>query len=560
MLKTPFGTSAMSMDRTMLMSMWAKTLIEKPNLLENPNKEVLLAGIGHPTLPVDPETVQFAADYWKKFSADVTEHYKDVYQPEEITNIANNRGLVRHYGHPQGELCYREQASEALSTWYGVDIKPQYLMFTNGGCASLYNIFRVLHNQSPNGSRIILPTPCYPLHISSEKSHIPHPMNVLELPGYEITAKAIQASIEEANKLAQEDGAYPSAIVICDPYNPLGTTLDASELPEIVKVLEQYPDILLVLDEPYAEMTFDHKHQSIFSCCSSIEDRVVAIRSATKSFSLAGERMSVTICRNKYLMSQLLEINIMTAGHAATSLQAIYAFALTKLSNKKMQRMKSYYQPQVEYAYKRLVAMGAAMPDESYKPNSTFYILCDLKDMYYLPRSAKAKICNPSDEPHTTAEEIAYTLLFSEAILITPLSYYGLNSDTPYFRITCAIGTELLGDFFDRLESKLVEARLRKQMILAQQVKEMLARFDVINPFFAEEARQAIALEYSETENISLAWHLKNNIKAISDCIVRGSQMIRDYNKANAALKSVDVSVKPSVMVEEKENKSSIAA
>jgi|GEM_PF-1714510 len=542
MLKTPYGTAAMSMDRTMLMSMWATRLIEKPSLLENPEKPVLLAGIGHPTLPVDPEMAQFAANHWQSFADDVAKQYKDVYQPSDITEIANNNMLVRHYGHPQGELRYRKQAADALTDWYGVSIKPENLMFTNGGCASLYNIFRSLHKKYPKGSRVILPTPCYPLHISTEQSHIPHPINVLSLPEYKITAKAIQESIEEAMALAEKDGAIPSAIILCDPYNPFGTTLDVEELPKIAKVLAQYPKILLVLDEPYAEMTFEHKHKSLFIYCEEIKDRVVVIRSATKSFSLAGERMSVTICQNKYLMSQLIETNIITSGHAATSLQAIYAFALAKLTVEKLQRIKDFYQHQVDYAYGRLVDMGADMPNKNYKPNSTFYILCDLKDLYYLPRSVKATICDPSNEPHTTAEEIAYTLLFSEAILITPLSYFGLESDTPYFRITCAIGTELLSDFFDRLESKLVEARLRKQMMLGQQIQDMLVRLKAIDPVFAQHAEQIIALQNTQPNNMSMAKHLQQNIKSIAHCMIKASQMIADFNKAGHSLKSIEVS------------------
>jgi aspartate/methionine/tyrosine aminotransferase len=537
MLNTPLGAPALSMDRTMLMSMWAKKLIQEPNLLENPNKQMLLAGIGHPTLPVDLETAQFAANYWKSFVDDVSQFSKQEYTQQEITAIANNYNLVRHYGLPQGEICYRAQAAQSLSSWYETPIDPDHVMFTHGGCASLFNVFRVLEKQNPEGARIILPTPCYPLHISTFKKQISHPLNVLEQPGYKITAIAIQKSIDEALHLAKRDHAYPKAIILCDPYNPLGTTLDKDELPKIVKVLEMYPDILLVLDEPYAEMTYGYKHVSLLKFCESIKDRVIAIRSATKSFSLAGERMSLTICQNKYLMNHLVESNILISGHAATSQQAIYAFALSKMDAKKLKRTQDYYEPQLEFAYNRLREMGANMPDDTYKPDATFYILCDLKDLYYLKRSPKSFICDPSREPHTTAEEVAYTLLFSESILITPLSYYGMQSDTPYFRITCGIGIELLTELFDRLESKLIEARTRKRAMLLEQLHHLLSKLDYAEPLFAKEARQTIAFEVAPSKTISLAKQLKHSIQSITYYLLTGSRIIKEFNIAAMASK-----------------------
>ena len=533
MLNTPLGTPAISMDRTMLMSMWAKKLIQEPNLLEDPHKKMLLAGIGHPTLPVDLETAQFAANYWNSFVDEVSQYAKDEYTQQEITAIANNYNVVRHYGNPQGEFCYRAQAAQALSSWYEMTLHADDIMFTHGGCASLFNVFRILEKQNPQGARIILPTPCYPLHISTFNHQISHPLNVLEQPGYQITAKAIQKSIDEAIHLAEQDNAYPKAIILCDPYNPLGTTLDRDELPKIVKVLEKYPDIWLVLDEPYAEMTYGFKHVSLLKFCESIKSRVITIRSATKSFSLAGERMSLTICQNKYLMNQLVESNILISGHAATSQQAIYAFALSKLNEKKLMRTQQYYGPQLEFAYKRLKEMGASMPDNGYKPNSTFYILCDLKDLYYLKRSPKSFICNPSTEPHTTAEEIAYTLLFSEAILITPLSYYGMDSDTPYFRITCGIGIELLAKLFDRLESKLVEARSRKRAMLTEQLEHLLPHLDNVSPAFSREIHLTLAREIVPCEHTSLAKQLKDTVLSIGRYLVQGSQMVMDFNKVN---------------------------
>jgi aspartate aminotransferase/aminotransferase len=536
--------------------MWSKALIQNPELLENPQKKILLAGMGHPTLPVDPEVVDFAVKHWQDFADDVHTFHKDVYAASEVTDIVNHEGLVRHYGHPQGDLCYRKQAADALSDWYGFALNADDVMFTNGGAASLYNIFNVIAKQHPKGARIILPTPSYPLHISSHSNHISHPINVLAQPGYKITAKAIHESIESAFQAAAKDHALPAAIIICDPYNPLGTTLDKAELPKIVEVLKQYPSIMLVLDEPYAEMTFGEKHSSLYSCCKAIRDRVVVIRSATKSFSLAGERMSITMCQNKYLMGQLLESNILTSGHAATSQQAIYAYGLSTLNENKLKRIENYYKPQLEYAQKRLFDMGAEMADKSYKPNSTFYVLCDLKDMYYLKRTPKALICETETGPHLTAEEIAYTLLFSESILITPLSYYGLESNTPYFRITCGIGVELLTELFNRLEEKLVEARLRKQQLLMEQLLELLARLERINPGFVEEARWAIHLKQKANPAVSLAKQLKESIEVIADCLLKGGQLLTDFNKANIAMKSMglDLDLKPTMLKQDADN------
>ncbi|MFX7739893.1 aminotransferase class I/II-fold pyridoxal phosphate-dependent enzyme, partial [Acinetobacter baumannii] len=81
-----------------------------------------------------------------------------------------------------------------------------------------------------------------------------------------------------------------------DPNNPLGTIIEDSELYSIAEILRKHTDILIILDEAYAEMRLDgQQHMSLLRIAPDLSSRIVLMRSATKALSAAGERMAALI-------------------------------------------------------------------------------------------------------------------------------------------------------------------------------------------------------------------------------------------------------------------------
>lgn len=474
MLYTPNGEPAREMDRIMLLAMWARQLIQEKNEGINSSiPNIIIAGIGKPTFPINETTAKTAINYWKnileksekadklltRLKCSSNEDQKKI--REDIANLS----AAVDYGDPQGDYEARQVAAIALNHWYGnkTSLESHHILFTVGGVGGLYNIFKVINRRTPGGI-IVTSFPHYNLYTGAYSKNNLFPIPLMNKSGYRLTADILSESLREAHKKANEQNNKVAAFVLCDPNNPLGTALTKQEHKEIIEVLAQYPDILIVLDEAYAEMRFNGDYSdSLFSEAlesnTTVIDRIILMRSATKAFSTAGERMALIATLNKSIMTELIQENIKICGHAPRSSQIIFAEALLKIKQSELENIREYYQPQVNYVMNRLINMNAAMPDDNYQVQGTFYVLADLSELFGLDLPITAQRALNKKGKISTDEEIAYSLLFENGIMIAPLSYFGLSPNKGYLRITCSGGDFELKELMDRIEIKLNEAR-----------------------------------------------------------------------------------------------------
>lgn len=412
----------------------------------------------------------------------------------------------------------------AMSNWYDAPISPQDILFTVGGAGGLHLVFEVLNQLNDNVPfRMITPFPHYSLY-ASNPGHKLHPIDVFKLPGYKLTAEAIEASIIEAYEAAKEDHIQPKAILICNPNNPMGTVIDAEEMKKIAVVLKKYPDLRVIFDEAYTEMNYvrrglleiledllkenpnlkiildeahekmgmeekvnflnlvgallqqhklqkehlpnlrkeyyktldtvmsgsislntmyrfltlrsqlaylekaasnllvdksikdnygDKVYHSLRKLASALEkdprlpemleqaqaikdkenaslaklapellDRIIIMRSATKAFSAAGERLAVLMAFDPVFMRELKTLQINTVGHAPRSLQKAYAETMANLNEKEHLLMKYFYKAKVDYVTQRAKQMGITLPSAEYRTEGTFYVPVDLSELF----------------------------------------------------------------------------------------------------------------------------------------------------------------------------------
>jgi len=464
-MRTPKGQSAGKIDRIMLLAMWTKFLRSKRDGDLNNNskiasQEIISAGMGKPELPINKYTSMFMKDYWEKISSSAID-----------------------YGDPQGDLEPRKLMAEAMSRWYETYVDPNNILFTVGGAGALQGIFatlKTLHQETTPNFRIITPFPYYTLY-GDYDNHL-HPIDVMKNPGYKLTAESLQVSINQAYDLAIEDHGYPKVILLCDPNNPLSTVLGKKELEKIADILRKYPDIHIILDEAYAEMCLDgNKHISLLTAAPDLKDRIIIMRSATKALSAAGERMAITIAFNEQIMAMLLQKNISNYGHAPRSLQMAYATTMSKFTLEEQKNIVNFYRPKLEYVKRRLIEMGANMPDPHYNPEGTFYILGDFSDLLGEPLPESTFCALNKKGQITTDEDITYSLLFEDSVMIAPLSYFGMPKNKGYMRITCSGTDKELEKLMTRLEKRLTIARNNIKDAYLNEIHEKLTILININ-------------------------------------------------------------------------------
>lgn len=464
MLLTPSGESAGNMDRAMLLSLWTKQLASESGI------KTYAVGMGRPTYPLGGGTALSIAWYWFCLAIRSTVASIGLKISKYIPFINTHNFIAAlspaiDYGHPQGELSARVTMANALSQWYEnkVEITAQDILFTIGGAAALHIIFNVLNRKMPHG-RILTPFPHYTLYRGSEGQNNLFAVPVMEAAGYKLNAQQLEKSIQLAYKLAEKDGQHPSAFLFCDPNNPLATSLSKNELNAIATVLRAYPQLMIILDEAYAEMRLDGGRQSLLSVAPDLKNRMILIRSATKALSAAGERMAVTIIFDNKLREELVAEHIGICGHAPKSLQLAFAHALKKLTVKKQKKLINYYAPQVYFVERRIKEMGAGMPDKNYRAAGAFYALADLSDFIGTPINTACFRAINRERKKTielieTDEEIVFHLLFTYGIMVAPFSYFGMSNKLGYVRITCSAWGKDLHELMDKLEGALKKAR-----------------------------------------------------------------------------------------------------
>ncbi|MCX7115154.1 MAG: pyridoxal phosphate-dependent aminotransferase [Gammaproteobacteria bacterium] len=457
MMLTPNGHTANKIEKVMLLFMWANALKEERARLEpSKTKPLISAGFGKPTYPIHGQTIASYLSYWQNMENLTKQWFLDPDGMEESSAI--------DYGDPCGDWEPRVLMAEVMSAWYESEIKPEHVLFTVGGLGALRIIFETLNTRYEDtpGYRIITPFPHYSAY-ANDALHRLHPVDVMKTPGYKLTAQELEKSIKEAYLLAEIDLGWPKAILMCNPSNPLGNIIEEDEFKKIADVLRCYPELYLIFDEAYAEMSYKDM-PSFLKVAPDLKDRTIILRSATKALSAAGERMAVMLVFEQALMNEMLNKNMSYFIHAPRSAQIAYAQTMAAFDTVDRKNLVMFYKKKTDYVMGRLQAMGALMPDPLYQVDATFYVLGDFSDLFGLELPIEAQRALQKTGAVSTGEEIAYYLLFKDAVMIAPLSYYGLSQNCGFMRITCSGNEAELKELMDRLEQRLFKARKNKEL------------------------------------------------------------------------------------------------
>jgi len=467
MLITPSGESANNIDPVMALAIWSRVLLEE-------GRDIYPMGMGKPTYPLVPIAPETALSYWfylalraRLASATLSVFGAMSYCfPERQCLTSQLESCLKFllpvvdYGDPQGELSAREKMAEALSRWYSVDIQAENVLFTVGGSSGIRISCEVVNKISTVGT-VLTTAPYYTLY----KDAITRTGKIFGIPimsssKWTLTAEALEKAIKT---VYERDGRYPVGLLFCDPNNPLGTMLDREELLKIAEVLSRYPDIIVILDEAYAEMRLNGERLSLFSLANAdLQKRIILLRSATKALSASGERMAVAVTLSPMLMNKLIAEHVSVNGHAPISLQIPFAESMNALALAERHPMISYYERKVRLVERRLARMGVTV-FESHKTTATFYVIANLKDFIGTPFSQSAKRAIKKQEESSlieSDEEIAYHLLFDYGLMVCPLSYFGPSKQLGYVRITSSLSETELTKAMDLLETALNGARM----------------------------------------------------------------------------------------------------
>jgi aspartate/methionine/tyrosine aminotransferase len=143
------------------------------------------------------------------------------------------------------------------------------------------------------GDHIVVVRPNYATNIETPKA-IGCRVSYLDLKfeaGFQLDLDALGALVEPTTRL----------ISVTTPHNPTGVMLGEATLRAIIELAEKRGCRVLV-DETYADMTFDEKPPSAVS----MSERIIAVSSLSKTYGVPGIRVGWVVCRDPALMQLFL--------------------------------------------------------------------------------------------------------------------------------------------------------------------------------------------------------------------------------------------------------------
>jgi alanine-synthesizing transaminase len=198
---------------------------------------------------------------------------------EAVHNSRNHR-----YSASRGIPKLREAVSDLYRRRFNVELDPDTeVINTIGAKEGFSHLMWVLLQ---GGDAALVPSPSYPIHIWG-----PYFAGA--------DAREVPVGIEENfvdNVMAAWEYGWPRArvVVLSFPHNPTTTCLELSDMQRLVDWARER-DVVLVHDFAYAETTFDGYVPPSILQAEGARECAVELYSMTKSFSMAGWRVSYLV-------------------------------------------------------------------------------------------------------------------------------------------------------------------------------------------------------------------------------------------------------------------------
>ena len=215
----------------------------------------------------------------------------------EIKEAINKRANHQIYGYTSAS----DELYDSIVTWQrgknNINISKDSIILSTGVVYSYYQIINTLLKED---EKIIIMTPVYPPFYST-----PNSMNreVVECP---LIKDGLNYSIDYDlfEKLIKEDKKI-KLFNLCQPHNPLGFEFSLEEMNRLCEICHRY-GVYVSSDEIHSDlMLFGNKHISAMNVNDEYKDTLIVSFAPTKTFNLAGLKISYIVVPNNELCEKL---------------------------------------------------------------------------------------------------------------------------------------------------------------------------------------------------------------------------------------------------------------
>ena len=275
----------------------------------------------------------------------------------------------------------REAVCEKLKRDNNLDYSPDQILVSNGAKQSIG--FSILTLINP-GDEVIIPAPYWVSYPEMVKVAEGKPVIVKTdfENHYKLTAEELKKSISKKTK----------ALILCSPSNPTGACYTPEELTELAEVLDQHPDIIILSDEIYEYIVFDHTHTSILNAAPELKERTVLINGFSKGYAMTGWRLGYLAAENE-ITSAVAKLQSQETS-APSSISQAAGIAAYKGSMKPVTDMKNAFRERRDYI---VDALNQIENVRCFKPSGAFYVFPDISGWLGSKTATGEKIKSSTD-------------------------------------------------------------------------------------------------------------------------------------------------------------------
>ncbi|SDU36744.1 pyridoxal phosphate-dependent aminotransferase [Stappia sp. ES.058] len=210
----------------------------------------------------------------------------DFRTPDHIVEAAVKALRDGHHGYTPatGILPLREAVAKDLHTRLSVDVSPDNVVVVPGGKVTMF--MAILMFGEP-GVDILYPDPGFPIYRSMIEftGARPVPVPIREENGFAFSAEETLSLLTPETRL----------VILNSPANPTGGVTPRAEIEALVRGLEARPDIAILSDEIYGQMTYDGAPHCSLLEFEAVRDRLILLDGWSKTYAMTGWRMGYAV-------------------------------------------------------------------------------------------------------------------------------------------------------------------------------------------------------------------------------------------------------------------------
>jgi aspartate/methionine/tyrosine aminotransferase len=219
------------------------------------------------------------------------------------------------YTPANGIAPLREAVAADLHRRYSVEVSPDLVLIVPGGKVTTH--MTILMFGAP-GVDILYPDPGFPIYRSMIEftGARPVPIPMREANDFAFSADETLALITPQTRL----------IILNSPANPTGGVTPSDEIDKLAAGLARFPDVAILSDEIYGQMTYDnHRHQTLLAY-PEIRDRLILLDGWSKTYAMTGWRLGFSVWPQPlYDAARKLAVNSYSCVNAAAQFAGLAA-------------------------------------------------------------------------------------------------------------------------------------------------------------------------------------------------------------------------------------------